>query len=384
MIDLSIDKCSQSCLQRLLNDELIFSFLARYSQKNSDLSDEYQQWALFFNIALPRSSGNKIALLLPSETIGRYSVVVANSVGAYLLNQGRPFEITVFDPLDESYENLRSAMSKIEKEGYTQIIAALTVEGVRTLTRISTYADIYIPTVNRAEIGYAKENMFFGGIDYAKQLELLSHYTNAENIAVFDEPQALSQKLTQLTDMRFAGTNKHITLENQRINFTQLLKTENLASGVTLVLNTQPVRSSLILSQVVFNALDTASALSTQVNYSPMLLTLTQNDDVKNFFVASAIGASDETLKELNSLLQNDLRYNWIAYATSALTALIGQRQNGDKRPHIGAFDLSLNNNQIDYPITIYQIRGGRFVIAPKPADAVQFSGDQTPEVEDF
>ncbi|MDR2638382.1 MAG: hypothetical protein LBC09_00920 [Helicobacteraceae bacterium] len=371
VINLSPLPCNAYCLERLLDEEKYFSFLARYEKVDlgGRVGAEYQRLSALFNLAMPQINGERIAVLIPSESIGRYSIIVANSVGAYLLSKGKPFEMRVFDSVDEKPDNLDRAVKEIEAAGFNRALAALTIDGARTMSAIQPWIELYIPTVNRNEIGYAPENFYFGGIDYPRQLEELSRYANRFRTFVFDEPSALSQKITAAADAILPTPASHITLNNPRVNFSQLFKAQKIGAGASILLNTQPVRTSMALSQITFNDIRIASALSTQLNYNPLLLTLPQADDVKNLYIASAIGPGNMTLRDLNQLLRNDLRFDWTAYASSAMAAMISQRNGGDYAPRVELFGLEMEDNQIQYPIKIYQIKNARFVLAPPPPE---------------
>jgi SRSO17 transposase len=375
MVDLTITTCNEACLASLLENEKFFSFLAKYDNSASSqlLSFEYQRLSSLLNLRVKRlASDNRIAVLVPVESIGRYSVVVTNSVNAYMLFKGSAFEVEVFDSTDESPENLEKTVRAIESNGYLRVIAALTPEGAATLSSIQTPLRFFIPTVNKNDMSYGPDNFYFGGINYTEQLLRLAKYRASDQITIFDEQIALSRRLAAAAQTVFPAPPKQITLDNPRVNFTQLFRANGVESGSVILLNTQPVRTSLILSQLTFNDIKAAAALSTQINYSPMLLTLPQSEDVTNLFIASSIGDADETLREINELLQSDLRYNWTAYAAGAMTALICQMQSGDFSVRIKDFNLEVVDNQIEYPILIYQIAGNRFIKAPPPsADSI-------------
>lgn len=370
VINLETAQCDDRCLAALLEEERIFSFLARYGTRaqSGAFNEPYQRYAGFFNLAAPQSSGVRMAVLIPSEVIGRYSVMVVGSVSAYLLHRGEPFELKVFDSTDESPANLRKAFAELEAAGFRRVIAALTAEGAQTLSQIPLNAEVFIPTVNRKELATATgANLFFGGIDYGQQLEALSRYEGGSRTIAFDEPIPLSQKISAQADATSAVPPSRVTINNPRINFANLFRTEGVEHNTSLLLNTQPVRTSLILSQISFNDINISAALSTQINFNPLILTLTQSQDVERFFVASAIGESDRNLREINALMQNDIRFNWIPYATAVLTDVIIQRQKGDFTPQSRLFKLPIQDNQIQYPVTIYQIRNNKFTPAPPP-----------------
>lgn len=374
VVNLNPFYCDDRCLIRLLDDEKHFSFVARFEGSNNPtIKNEYLRHSAFLNVRQVESgssSGNiKMAILIPSQSIGRYSVQVVNSVTALLLQKDEPFELRVFDSIDESYDSLRKAFSEAQNAGFRRIIAALTLDGTERLMSMPINMEVFIPTVNRNELSfYPNPNLFFGGIDYGKQLTALSKYRGEQETISFDENSQLSQKISALADATYPEPPSHVTIDNPRVNFKKLFTDNNVEHGTTLLLNTQPVRSSLILSQITYNDINISSALSTQINYNPLILSLTQAADVERFFVASVIGESDKELVELNTLFQNDIKFNWIPYATTVLTELALQRQKGNFDLKKSSFkQLEIINNQIDYPVTIYQIKNGKFTPALEP-----------------
>lgn len=369
MINLDPTPCNDRCLQDLLYHEKIFSFLARFESVSSSntLNQEFQKYISMFNMRTitDGSTATKMAVLIPSQSIGRYSVQVVNSVTALLLQKETPFELRVFDSVDEQRESLQKALLDAERAGFRRIIAALTLDGAEELLRMPINMEVFIPTVNRNELSAnPSANLFFGGIDYAKQLVALSEFKGEEATISFDETSQLSQKISSLADATCPTPPVHISISNPRVNFKALFKSNGVEDNTSILLNTQPVRTSLILSQITYNDINISSALSTQINYNPLILSLTQASDVDKFFVASVIGESTKELAELNYLLQNDIRFNWIPYATAVLTDLALERQKGNFTLKNSQFGLDVVDNQIDYPVTIYQIKSGRFAPA--------------------
>jgi SRSO17 transposase len=372
-IDINPQPCNRACLERLLRQERIFSFMARYrpGKESRSMSDTYQRYATFFNTEMPQSDRIRIAILLPTDTIGRYAAMIANSVNAYLLYRQSPFEVKVYDSQDESYRNLSEALQAIEQDGFRHVIAAVTADGASMLDTLQSNLEIFIPTLNKEELPFfPRGNLYFGGIDYNHQLKVLSEYRShaLKETIIFDEPVPLSQRISEQAAVDYHMPPSRITISNPRINYTRLFEREGVEDNATLLLNTQPVRTSLILSQVTYNDINISSALSTQINFNPMILTLTQTHDVEKFFVASSIGRSQVQLREISALFQNDIQFNWVPYATAVLTNLIEQRQTGNYDALSHHFGLRLENNQIAYPVTIYQIRGNKFTPAP-PAE---------------
>jgi len=90
---------------------------------------------------------------------------------------------------------------------------------------------------------------------------------------------------------------------------------------------------------------------STQINYNPLLLSLTQYDDRKNFYIANSIGKSDTNLLAINKLLGNNILFDWINYSTSIGMDYIYTLyfNNNAKR----LFNENIISNQVNYNISI-------------------------------
>jgi hypothetical protein len=68
-------------------------------------------------------------------------------------------------------------------------------------------------------------------------------------------------------------------VESPKANFKQMFKGNSSLNNASLYLNTQLVTASLIASQLRANDIRPYALLSTQVNYNPLLLTLTQYEE---------------------------------------------------------------------------------------------------------
>ncbi len=60
---------------------------------------------------------------------------------------------------------------------------------------------------------------------------------------------------------------------------------DNRILGSTIILNTPIVKSSIILSQITAFEVEPAKVLSTQLNYNPLLVKLTQEKIEKTFML---------------------------------------------------------------------------------------------------
>lgn len=96
-----------------------------------------------------------------------------------------------------------------------------------------------------------------------------------------------------------------------------MLKNNKTLLNSSIFMNTPLVKTSLISSQLRVYKIVPYMLLSTQINYNPMLLTLTQYEDRKNFYLANSIGKTTVEMEELNSLFGHDIVYDWVNYSTS-------------------------------------------------------------------
>jgi SRSO17 transposase len=148
---------------------------------------------------------------------------------------------------------------------------------------------------------------------------------------------------------------------------THIVKYENIFNvlqtdlNTTAIINTQPIKSSLLLSQFSYQDINISKILSTQINYSPLLLALTQAKDLKKLYIANSITTKNNKIEDINSLLHNDIAYNWINYSTTILMDFIFQSINKEYSSKSKHFDLMSHDKQILYPVGIYKVRYKRF-----------------------
>jgi hypothetical protein len=95
--------------------------------------------------------------------------------------------------------------------------------------------------------------------------------------------------------------------------------------------------------------------LSTQLNYTPLIFSLTQKIDRKNLVVANSIGKIPLELIEYNEILGNSVSYNWVNYS-SIIGAEFLSTNNIDFFE-----DLKIENNQVVYPVKLYEVNDYSF-----------------------
>ena len=258
----------------------------------------------------------KIAVLIPQKTIKKYAITSVNTVISYLLYKNYSFDLNVFNSGDEKEESILKALTDIKAGGYTYIIAPVTPEGANVIATHVTDTLVFIPTIHRNSVAIVNENIFFGGIDYEGQVALLSEHAS-ERVGIFEDGSGLSFQLSTFVKKYHERVFYEKRVESSKANFKQMFKGNRSLNNASYYLNTPLVSSSLIASQLRANDIYPSALLSTQINYNPLLLTLTQYEDRNDMFIANSIQRTPANLEEINTLFGHDIVYDWVNYATS-------------------------------------------------------------------
>ena len=302
----------------------------------------------------------KIAVLIPQKTIKKYAITSVNSVMSYLLYKNYSFDLNVFNSGDEKEDAIRKALSDIQSGGYHYIIAPVTAEGAAVIAANVRDTMVFIPTLHRSSVAVAGENIVFGGIDYDQQVSLLSQHAN-ERVGTFEDGSALSFQLNALVKKNSERVFYEKRVESSKANFKGMFKGNTSLNSASFYLNTPLVTSSLIASQLRANSIYPHALLSTQINYNPLLLTLTQYEDCDNMFIANSIQRTPAKLEEINTLFGHDIVYDWVNYATSIGADLLATHFFGNQTERI--FKEQLINNQIVYNTRI--VKPERYSFTP-------------------
>ena len=320
-IFLSIDAhtCSVECMEQLLDDGQIFSFISHYNSSMDELHSMRSEFAYYqriFRIFEDEEFSIRIAMLVPQKSIRRYASTTVNSVLAYLVSKQNSFEVKVFNSKDEKEESILRELEKIKKENFNYVIAPVTKNGAQIIIDNESDLVIYIPTVHKNTFENNASNITFGGIDYDKQIDELLKHTN-DKIAYFSDGSSLSKSLNKSLIEKNTEIIYSKSINSSRVSFKRIFKNNKKLDQSSIFMNTPLVKTSLIASQLRVYDIETYALLSTQINYNPMLLTLTQYEDRKEFYIANSIGKSTVGMEELNSLFGHDIVYDWVNYSTS-------------------------------------------------------------------
>ncbi|WP_417333128.1 hypothetical protein [Halarcobacter sp.] len=304
-------------------------------------------------VVADKKGANKIAVLYPSKIVGKYAKSTVNAVMAYLIYNNKEFEIEAFDSYDESNINILTQIKKIEEQGFKKVITLFTQNGYEILNRTHAlhFAKVYFPLINKSEVSFAKDNFVFGGISYERQVKLLKTLSS-EKSTMFYVPSYLGNKLKDLYNNEFIDTEP-ITKEIQRTNnkYQYIMNDERIAYN-TVLLNTPIIKTSIILSQLTAYEIDPIRVLSTQLNYNPLLVKLTQPRDRTNLFVVNSIGKVDSFIEEYADLLGADIIYNWVDYSS-----LVGAEylMNLDTDENKKIIETEIEDNQVKYEPILFR-----------------------------
>ncbi|TLD96741.1 hypothetical protein LS71_003805 [Helicobacter jaachi] len=371
VLNVSTDKCSNSCLLDFFTQGQVFSFIAFFDTHTDNVELRAKLAAVLndmgiFEQMLPstlQSGANiKLALLMPKKIIGRYSASSIDTILAYLMARGNDFVFEIFDTGDESGANLNKTYKKIAAAHYDFVVAILTPNGAQEFVKLDISLPTYLPTINKKQIlsHSIPQNLIFGGIDYEAQIELLLSLAGNKDIVAYNDSSYLGRSLGEMLRKK---TNRIVLEEvidsQSATTFAQKLASHEpkIADNV-IFFNTPVIKTGLMASQLALSKKSPDKLLSTQINFNPALLLLIQKDDRKNLFITNVINNKNAHLVEYASLLGGDLRYDWVNYSTAiGVEQLISAYISQNKR----FFDERVKDSQIEYVNRIYKSNAKNF-----------------------
>jgi hypothetical protein len=364
-------ECSEICLEKHLEKGDVFSFLS-YSKntlENLELEEKRRFYQTLLNVSSKvKNAFVKIALIIPDKKIGSYSLSVSKSTFAYLLGRKIPFKIENYYVELEDNSSIQKVLNTISTDGYSFVVAPFTETGAKVLSKLDTELYIYIPTINSKKVETSNNNLFFGGIDYEAQIDELLTYLDVNNsVSIFFDDSKKGEELKDsvLHSLKKVGNSAKIKrsyrVKKENSNFNTFFSKKHFRNQYFL--NTNLLKSSLILSQMTANEEVPAIVLSTQINYSPTIMSMTQISDRRNFLIANSISSKiHRDILNANSILENDIKYNWVNYSTAVGVDYFFSLITGQER----YFQELLINNQIVYKIRIMKPQKAKFVEVKK------------------
>ena len=297
----------------------------------------------------------KIAIIIPSKVIGRYATSTTNAVFAYMLTKNSAYEIKTFDIQTQDKDNIAKALQNIENQGFHYAIAVLTKDGADKIISLNPQINIFIPTINKSEVSSSSSHIYFGGIDYKAQTDKLLKEAHAP-LVIFKDASPISEKISEYAQSKYHNKSYTFSLDKST-NLKKQLKNSRF-KNTSFLTNTPVVKTGMIVSQITLYKVDQANVLSTQINYDPLILTMTQYNDRKDMIIANSILKDNTAITDANLMLNNDITYDWINYATTVGVDYFYNRITNEARE----YPLPMSNNQIIYPINLVQPSYSSFV----------------------
>lgn len=295
------------------------------------------------NINIDETRANvKLAFVYPSTLVSKYAKSSLSTISGYLSYKQANYNLIVVDSKSESYENINNAFSKLKEEGVTKVIALFTPNALNNLNKIVTDDfKVYLPLIEKKDSLENNDNLIFGSISYDDQLKKLSYYSNGKNSTFYQETY-LGTKLKNSYDFVIGNYNLRKEISNDEKNFKNIVNDSRLRNS-SLFLNTDLVKSSLILSQMTVYEINPNTILATQILFDPMLMVLTQERDRQNLIIANSIGDVDSKLKDEIATVGGNITFEWVDYSTLVGTNYLFSNGNSS------LISTKIENNQAVY-----------------------------------
>lgn len=282
---------------------------------NSRTKNEIKQEDDIFNKIDFKKADVKLAFVYPSSLVSKYAKNSINTVLAYLSFVSSNYNLVVIDSINESLSNIEKAFDKVREENITKVIALYTPSSINTLSRLSLdEIYVYLPLIEKKEALQNNDNLIFGSLSYEEQLKKLSYYSEGSNV-LFYQDTYLGTKLKNTYENVVPYTIARKEIRKNETNFKHIVLDQRLNNS-SIFLNTDIVKSSLILSQLYANEIHPKIIFSTQINFDPMLMTLTQTKDREKLILANSIEDVDARLRDEVSVYGGDIIYEWVDYST--------------------------------------------------------------------
>lgn len=327
---------------------------AKKTETSSVLQQKVKESSFFTPFESEKPS-NTIAVIYPSYDIGKYALDAINSINTYLIFKNTNFKLEVFDIKNQTEANFENIFKTLKEEKINKVVALFTNEFFTKHKDYSSLEDmkIYFPLISKEDYTLQKniqnkEGFIFGAISYKEQVNKLISYSSQKRFIDLYDNSDIGKTIHAFIDKNKLVFAKEVDEENGK--YEKFLRFSNGFGNSTVFLNTPIIKSSILLSQITVQELNVRSFLSTQLNYSPLIFSLTQKRDRKNIVIANSIGYIPDELLEVSNLTNSDLQYNWVNYASIVgIEYLISGNVDFFK-------DLRIEKNQVSYPVYLYRV----------------------------
>ncbi len=284
----------------------------------------------------------RVAFLYPSNLVSKYAKSSIGTVSGYLSFQNSDYELIVIDTENENSAKIATAFQQVREQNIKNVIGLFTPNSVGTLSSVVTSdLKVYLPLIEKKDVLSSNSSLIFGSISYDDQIRKLSSYSSGNDV-MFYQDSNLGSKLKRSYESVVSDARFKREINRSENNFKGIVTGSGI-SGSTLFLNTDIVKTSMILSQLRAYDVTPKVVLSTQLNYDPLLMTLTQEQDREQFVLANSIDVVDKELKDHISTFGGDIQYEWVDYSTLVGINYLYYGKNSNLVP------TKIDNNQVLY-----------------------------------
>ena len=301
------------------NDSVIQEEIINNNGSKNEITQEENSEVLAFSepeIKFDSTKANlKIAFVYPSSLVSKYAKNSINTVAAYLTFLNANYDLVVIDSQNESADSINNAFNKVKEEGITKVIALYTPNAINNLNTMPLNdIMVYLPLIEKKDSLSQNDNLIFGSISYEDQLKKLSYYSDGPNV-LFYQNTYLGNKLKNSYENVVSYTTARKEIKSGETNFKNIVVDSRLRNS-SIFLNVDIVKSSLIMSQLRANDIYPKFIFSTQINFDPMLMTLTQDKDREKMVLANSIEKIDNKLRDEILNFGGNINFEWVDYST--------------------------------------------------------------------
>jgi hypothetical protein len=280
-----------------------------------------------------QNSKVSFALIIDKQKFFKYLPSIVNSINAYLIQKGVDFNITLYN----NDINISTLPQKY--------IIDIETNKPKILTFSDYNKTFFIPTFNKNDFNQTFENIYFGGLNFKEQINLFNNFINDRLFTISQNSQISKKLLNYERKNPFFVKNFFFPY----INYNDL-------NNSFIILNTDISKSAQVLSNITSKEINPLLIFSPQLCYSPAIILLTQKKDREKLIIANSIINPPLEINDYATLINSDIKYNWLNYATNILVNKIYNLQNSEDLFYMNDFRIYIFEHQIDYKTKLYKI----------------------------
>ncbi len=124
-----------------------------------------------------------------------------------------------------------------------------------------------------------------------------------DKVAIFSDSSSIARELNCEVKEFAPMVVYEKMLDKTNQNFKKILKWNKKLDNASIFMNLPLIKTSLLASQLRVYDRKPYRLLSTQINFNPMILTLTQYGDRKNMLIANSIDKIDPKITQYSAIL---------------------------------------------------------------------------------